>query len=165
MLPYDRDLYLLVDDGKAEEVVYDLSMIGLDRIEGIVGTDAVDHWKQSGGKLGTITQMSPEEVAPLLARDDLTVIDVRSESEWEEGHLPNVSNIPAGYIADHLDELPTDSPLVLHCRSGARSSIAASVLAARGFTNVVNMSGGYIAWQQAGLPVEKATEPELQASA
>jgi len=165
MLPYDRDLYLLVDDASAGEAVYDLAMIGLDRIEGIVGTDAIDKWKRAGEKLGTIAQMSSDEVAPLLERGEATVIDVRSGSEWEEGHLPNVRNIPAGYIADHLDDLPTDTPLVLHCRSGGRSSIAASVLAARGFTNVVNMSGGYVGWQQAGLPVEKATEPELQASA
>jgi hydroxyacylglutathione hydrolase len=69
--------------------------------------------------------------------------------------LPGVRNIPVGYLVERLKELPTDRPLVLHCQGGARSAIAASVLEARGFTNVVNMVGGYLAWKQAGLPTSR----------
>ena len=64
-------------------------------------------------------------------------------------------NIPVGYLAERLDEIPTEHPVVLHCQSGARSAIAASVLQARGLGNVVNMVGGYGAWQRAGLPVTR----------
>jgi hydroxyacylglutathione hydrolase len=61
-----------------------------------------------------------------------------------------------GYLAERLAELPRDRPLVLHCQGGGRSSIAASVLRANGFDNVVNLVGGFGEWQLQGLPVERS---------
>jgi hydroxyacylglutathione hydrolase len=158
LLPYDRDVYLLLDDAGGshagvEEAVRDLAMIGLDRVAGVFGADALEAWTAAGHALATVAQATPAEVASLLARDDATVVDVRGRAEWEAGHLPGVPNIPVGYLAERLDDLPTDRPLVVHCQSGARSAIAASVLRSRGLGNVVNLVGGYAAWQQAGLPV------------
>jgi hydroxyacylglutathione hydrolase len=66
--------------------------------------------------------------------------------------------VPLGYLADRMKEIPADRPIVVQCQGGARSSIAASVLLARRFENVVNMPGGFAAWQQAGLPVTHGTE-------
>jgi hydroxyacylglutathione hydrolase len=63
--------------------------------------------------------------------------------------------VPLGHLAEHLDALPRDRPLVLQCQGGSRSAIGASLLRARGFTNVANLAGGYAAWRDAGLPVEK----------
>jgi hydroxyacylglutathione hydrolase len=83
------------------------------------------------------------------------VIDVRGRAEWEAGHLPGVENIPLGYLADHAAELAAHGPLVVQCQSGGRSSIAASVLRARGVTDVANLAGGFVAWRSAGLPVEQ----------
>ena len=68
----------------------------------------------------------------MVARGEATVVDVRGRAEWEAGHLPGVPNIPLGYLAERLAELPTDKPVVVHCQGGARSAIAASVLQARG---------------------------------
>ena len=155
LLPYDRDAYLLVDDAthSAAAATRALALIGLDRVAGVLGTDAIAAWTASGQPLGTITQRTPAEVAAMVERGEATVIDVRGRAEWEAGHLPDVPNIPVGFLTEHLDELPTDRPVVLNCQGGSRSSIAASVLHARGLTNVVNMSGGYGGWRQAGLPV------------
>jgi hydroxyacylglutathione hydrolase len=91
----------------------------------------------------------------MLARGEATVIDVRGSAEWEAGHLPGVPNVPVGYLAERLDELSTDLPLIVHCQGGARSAIAASVLKARGIRNVVNLVGGYAAWERAGLPTTR----------
>src|SRR5690606_32220434 len=99
-----------------------------------------------------------------LMEHGAAVIDVRGRNEWEAGHLPGVPNIPVGYLAERLDEIPTDRPVVLHCQGGARSAIAASLLQARGLGNVVNMVGGYGAWQQAGLPVTRDDADGTQAS-
>ena len=154
LLPYDRDIYLLArDEQTADEAVRDLAMIGLDRVAGIFGTDALAAWTAAGQALATVQQRTPAEVAAMLERGDATVIDVRGQAEWEAGHLPGVPNIPVGYLAEHAGELPSDKPVVVHCKSGARSAIAASVLQARGVTNVMNLVGGIAAWQQAGLPV------------
>jgi hydroxyacylglutathione hydrolase len=160
LLPYDRDVYLLLGDGCArceETAVRDLAMIGLDRVAGVLGADAVAAWAAAGHELATIAQGAPAEVAAMLERGGATVIDVRGRAEWEAGHLPGVRNIPVGYLLDHLGELPTDRPLVVHCQGGGRSSIAASLLRARGLTNVVNLAGGYTAWRQAGLPTTRET--------
>ena len=169
LLPYDRDVYLLVDDvgcahpdggSCVETAVRDLAMIGLDRVAGTLGADALAAWTAAGHRLETVAQMAPAEAAAMLVRGDATVIDVRGRAEWEAGHLPGVQNIPVGYLAERLDELPTDRPVVVHCQGGARSAIAVSVLQARGRKNVVNLVGGYAAWVQAGLQTtQEAVEP------
>ena len=160
LLPYDRDVYLLVNDAGCshclETAVRDLTMIGLDRVAGVVGTDALTTWTVAGRTLATVAQTTPAEAAAMAARGGATVVDVRGRAEWEAGHVPGASNIPVGYLAERLAELPTDKLVMVHCQSGARSAIAASVLQARGLTNVVNMVGGYTAWQQAGLPATRA---------
>ena len=76
-------------------------------------------------------------------------------AEWEAGHLPGVENLPLGYLADRLDEIPRERPVVVHCQGGARSAIAASVLQAHGFRNVVNLPGGFADWEAGGNPVER----------
>lgn len=155
LLPYDRDIYLLVDAACSlcmETAVRDLAMIGLDRVSGVVGTDALAAWSSAGRALATVAQTTPVEAAAMFARGEATVIDVRGSAEWEAGHLPGVPNVPVGYLTERLSELPTDLPLIVHCQGGARSAIAASVLQARGVRKVLNLVGGYAAWAQAGLP-------------
>ena len=138
-----------------DEAVRDLALIGLDRVAGYFGTDVTEAWSASGGKLATVQQISAPELAERIESGDVAVIDVRGRSEWEAGHLPGVPNIPVGYLTDRLREIPTSKPVVLHCQSGARSAIAASVLQAKGLTNVINLAGGFAEWQKRKLPVER----------
>ncbi len=157
LLPYDRDFHLIVDAGCSrciDEAVRDLAMIGLDRVTGYFGTDVIGAWATAGHELSTVPQISAQEVADRLKSGTITVIDVRGRSEWEAGHLPGVSNIPVGYLTERLSEVPSSTPVVVHCQSGARSAIAASVLQASGRTNVVNLTGGFAEWQKQSLPVE-----------
>ena len=96
---------------------------------------------------------------------EVSVLDVRGAAEWEAGHLPGVPNIPVGYLTDRLDEIPRGRPLVVHCQGGARSAIAASVLQANGFENVISLPGGYAAWQAGGNPVERTAKlPAVRAA-
>jgi hydroxyacylglutathione hydrolase len=164
LLPYDRDVYLLVDEAQGQSVadaVRDLATIGLDRVAGVLGVDALAAWTAAGHPLAMVAQRTAAEVAELLAGGDATVIDVRGRAEWEAGHLPGVPNIPVGYLADRFDELPTDRPVVVYCQGGARSAIAASVLQARGLAHVVNLVGGYAAWEQAGLPTTRDQSADI----
>lgn len=165
LLPYGGDVFLLVDDAAgpnyAREAVRDLAMIGLDRVAGIFNADAIAAWVASGRELATVAQVTPAEAAR-MAEEGAAVIDVRGRSEWEAGHLPGVPNIPVGYLTERLAEITTDRPVILHCQGGARSAIAASVLRARGLDNVVNMTGGYGAWQQAGLPVTRDDAADME---
>ncbi|MFL5581580.1 MAG: rhodanese-like domain-containing protein [Gemmatimonadaceae bacterium] len=158
LVPYDRDFYLVVDDAGGQsvaDVVRALRMIGLDRVAGWLGRDAIEAWARAGREIGRVPQTTPADLAGALGRPGVHVVDVRARSEWEAGHMPGVPNVHAGHILDRLDELPRDGRLVLHCQSGSRSLIAASVLRARGFTNVENLAGGLGAWERAGYPVER----------
>jgi rhodanese-related sulfurtransferase len=102
----------------------------------------------------TIDQISPSQAA---ARDDLLVVDVRDASEREEARAPHTLHIPLGQIEGRLAELPGDRTIAFICRSGGRSTMAANVAAGRGL-DVVNVDGGMLAWEAAGLPVERGPE-------
>ena len=156
ILPYDRDLYLLIDDNvgeRADEAARDLAMIGLDRIAGYFGVDALTAWEQSGRTLAAVPQLSAAELAPMLSRREVQVIDVRGANEWEAGHLPGVANIPLASLRARVAEIPSDQLVVMQCQSGGRSAIAASVLLAEGRQRVANLTGGFAEWRDAGLPV------------
>jgi hydroxyacylglutathione hydrolase len=157
LLPYDRPFYVMVSgDSPAplDETLHDLSLIGLDGTAGWFGADAIAAWGSAGRAYGRTATLTPEELAALRRRGEVTVLDVRGHSEWKAGHLPDVQNIPLGYLLDRLDEVPVDRPVALHCQGGTRSLIAASLLEARGITDVINLEGGFSAWEKAGLPVE-----------
>lgn len=155
LLPYDRDLYLIVDDrraGAVTELVRDLSGIGLDRVAGFFGSDAID---QGDGRLQTMTSLDLPEVAEQLAQRRGVVLDVRGEGEWREGHMPGSINLPLGELGARASELPRDRLLVVHCQSGGRAAIAASLLRARGFEQVVQFPGGFAEWSSRGEKVER----------
>ncbi len=94
-------------------------------------------------------------VKALQGRDDVVLLDVREQSEYDAGHIPGVKLIPVGAVAGRLNEIPKDKAVIVTCRSGNRSSQVAKYLRDQGYTNIHNMLGGINAWQQAGYVVEK----------
>lgn len=154
LLPYDRDIHLIVDDESRalDEAVRDLSMIGLDRITGVFGHDAVGVWAQSAAT-GQVAQTNATELHDTLLPRGIAVIDVRSQAEWDAGHLPGAHHLQLGTLGKRLDEVPRDGVVVVHCQGGTRSAIAASLLAERGYHNVINLQGGYQGWINAGYSV------------
>ena len=157
LIPYDRDVYLIAPDGASgllDDVLRDLAMIGLDRVAGVFGAGAVESATRPE-RVESTRQVSPAELGRLLERDAATVIDVRGAAEFEAGHLPGARHIPLGYLRAQAHELPTGRTLVMQCQSGARSAIAASLLRARGIDDVVNLTGGFAAWQAGGHRVER----------
>ena len=99
--------------------------------------------------------LDPATVNQLRERADVLLIDVREQAEYNEGHIPGITLIPMGEIPGRLAEIPKDKTVVVTCRSGNRSSQVASYLQQQGFTNIHDLQGGIVAWQQAGLPVER----------
>jgi phage shock protein E len=96
----------------------------------------------------------PKTVEELRATGAIAVIDVREPDEFAEGRIPGATLIPLGQLANRTDEVPTDVSVVVVCRSGNRSAQAVQILQKAGFTNIHNMTGGMIAWSQAGYLVE-----------
>ncbi len=99
--------------------------------------------------------LTVQQVADIMNNPDVVLIDVREQWEYDAGHIPNVTLIPLGSIPERVNEIPKDKFVVMTCRSGNRSSQATKYLRDLGFDNVHNMQGGFVAWQNAGLPVEK----------
>lgn len=85
------------------------------------------------------------------------LVDVREPAEYDEVHAVGARLVPLGEVLDRAGELPTDGPVYLICRSGARSARAAEALRARGI-DAVNVAGGTLAWVDAGLPVASGAE-------
>lgn len=107
------------------------------------------------------TRVAECTVDDVLARRDtgeaFTLVDVREESEYAAGHLPGAVHIGKGVIERDIEAAVPDSaaPLVLYCGGGFRSALAADALQKMGYTNVISMDGGWRAWTEKGLPVEK----------
>jgi rhodanese-related sulfurtransferase len=98
----------------------------------------------------------PREVsvaqAASLRDQGVFMLDVREPSEWEEAHVPGAVLVPLGQLSSRLSEVPTNTPVVIICRSGNRSIQARNLLLNAGYTNVTSVSGGIIDWQQQGFP-------------
>lgn len=157
LVPYDRDLQLIVDDtkpGLAEELTRDLAGIGLDRVTGYFGLDAVQAWRRSHGELQRIPALTLPQVSTMLGSQGSVLLDVREKSEWRAGHIPGSQNVPVGQLNERLGDIPRNGAVVVHCQTGARAAIAASVLQASGFNDVRLFTGGFAEWRAAGKPVE-----------
>jgi hydroxyacylglutathione hydrolase len=145
-----REIVLLVapdDRHLAAEAIHDLALIGFDRVLGVLA--ASDLGALAPRDLSSIPVMPAEDIG---AAPNATIIDVRSEAEWNEGHIPGARHFPLTQLAARADELRALQPIVVHCQGGARSSIAVSVLRAFGIHDVTNADGGYAAWERTHGP-------------
>ncbi len=105
-----------------------------------------------------IAECTVEDVkARLAAGDRFVLVDVREESEFAAGHAAGAIHLGKGVIERDIEAKVPDpaTPLVLYCGGGFRSALAADALQKMGYTNVISMDGGWRAWNQAGLPVER----------
>jgi rhodanese-related sulfurtransferase len=103
-----------------------------------------------------IKEVMPQQALQALEQNQAVMIDVREPSEVAAAsyQAPNMLHIPLGSLETQLASIPKDKPLIMACRSGARSYRAAGILLQHGFTDVVNLSGGILNWQANGMPVK-----------
>jgi phage shock protein E len=101
--------------------------------------------------------MTQEQLVEHLSKhpQHLFVLDVRTPQEYAEGHVPGAVNVPHDQLASRLDEVPKDRDVVVYCRSGRRSDLAADVLAEHGYQRVFRLEGDMQKWLAAGRPVDK----------
>ncbi len=101
--------------------------------------------------------VSTLEATQLINRQDALVVDVREQAEYAQSHILNSRLLPLSQIEARMADIEKfkDKPVIVYCATGNRSNSAAAILRKSGFSNVSNLSGGFGAWQQAGLPVQK----------
>jgi rhodanese-related sulfurtransferase len=98
--------------------------------------------------------ISPEQAAARLATRELVLVDVRQPAEVRRGRVRGAINIPLGQLRARLGELDGDRQVAFLCHSGARSSRASAIAAKAGY-DAINVRGGVIAWNRAGLPLTR----------
>lgn len=153
----DDAIVVVADPGRETEARVRLGRIGFDRVVG-----ALPEVERVLAERPHLAERGPRLTAADLdawrseAAGDLQVLDVRNPGELDDGTVPGAVTVPIANLLERVGELDPAVPTVVYCASGYRSSIAASLLRARGFTRVADVLGGYQAWQAAGLPVARA---------
>jgi hydroxyacylglutathione hydrolase len=87
--------------------------------------------------------------------EEMLILDVRRDEEWEKGHIERAEHIYVGQLEKNLDKLPRSCPIVVYCDSSRRSNIAASILKKNGYNEVYNVLGSMTAWKNAGYEIVK----------
>ncbi|MBL4702629.1 MAG: MBL fold metallo-hydrolase [Phycisphaeraceae bacterium] len=149
VLPYDTPTLIVLDNpDDMKEVVTHLIRVGFDEIQGYL-EDGIESWENHGYDTSTLKTISVKTLSTLLD-DKPFILDVRTEREWNSGHIKGAHHIHGGLLQDRIDEVPKDRPVVVVCGSGYRGSIAASFLKRAGYEDVSNLLGGMSAWKAAG---------------
>jgi hydroxyacylglutathione hydrolase len=164
ILPYNTPLMILVEDEEGRrEAVVQLIRIGWEDINGFVD-GGISSWKAAALPTEQFESIDVETLYKRWSqRANLTVIDVRRDDEWNEGHIPGALHLHIGDLPQHLDEVPRNQPVALICRTGHRAEMAASILAATGREVVAVGQGGIPDWTERGFPVtmeETASQAE-----
>lgn len=148
LVEYDKPLYAIIP-AKVElkDLLQALQSIGVDSIAGYFSEDVINAADQA------LPQIDASDLAEHLAQNGLVIVDVRAESEYNEGHIQGATHIPLGYLPQRVAELPQDRTIVTQCASGYRSQIAASILRRYGLRDVINLTSNTETWAKV-LPIE-----------
>ena len=149
-----EQIALISYPGEEQQAALRLARIGSDDA---VGYLTVDHDGQFPAELADLVQAAPRttvtELDELVAKEAVTLIDVRNPGERAGGTIPAARHIPLAQLGLRVGDVPTDKPIVVHCAGGWRSSVAASLLRANGIEQVSDLLGGYNAWADAHAAV------------
>ncbi len=152
IVPADKPVILAAPAARVPDLVQRLVRVGIDEVHGFVSPD-IEGVARAGLKV-----VDAERAHTLWKTDGGMILDVRNRGEFGIEHIPGATQIAAGRIIREMDRVPRDRTVVVHCASGARAAVASSVLVARGYENVVCMTGGLADWQQHGYPLESGSE-------
>lgn len=133
-----RPLVLLAPDSETATEMWDhLIRVGIDNVAGFITT------------LDGLPAYQPELITPseLASFDAALLLDVRNKTEHLAGHIPGSTQLSAGKVLWHTDQLPADGVIVSYCQSGVRNSVAASTLRRAGY-KVLELTGSYAGWEQ-----------------
>lgn len=147
-----QEILLIVDEEKLEEAVTRLSRVGFDNCLGYL-KGGIKAWKEAGYELDSVETVTPEGLeAKYLENKEIPIIDVRKETEYKSEHIVGAENYPLRSLNDYISNLPKEK-FYLHCKSGYRSVIAASILKSRGIHNIVDVEGGFEEIKESKVPV------------
>ncbi len=160
LVDYKKPTYLICSPHQLESAAAMLHKIGVEEISGAFDLAAV---KAAGLATESFASGTPQDLRHKIEAGQVHLVDVRGDAEWAEGRIEQAEHRFLGRLSKNLVGLPKETPIVVQCRSGARSAIGCSILQAQGFKNVVNLTGGYLAWTGAGYPTTKCSKSAVTA--
>jgi len=138
-------------EAQHREAQRQLYRIGFDTIAGALD-GGLDAWLSSGGEVSKFETVDVEDMAAwILSAEPMTVVDVRDEHEWSEGHVPGAVHIYVPDVPYRAGEIPPEAPVAVHCASGYRAGIAASLLEQAGLKRIIHVNGQYSDWDRLHL--------------
>jgi len=156
ILSYKNNILLVTDNKPDMEIARRyLLRLGFDNIMGFLCT-GIKSWRNMGKEIEHFGTMSAMDLAKKINNyDRMTLLDVRSEEEYNEGHIKGAVNFYVGELKDNLATLDKRQPVSVMCSVGDRAGIGASILKNAGFSEVYNVLGGLTAWKKLNFPLEK----------
>ena len=145
ILPFDKPLILVTDEGKERETIIRLARVGFSKVSGYV-SGGFEAWKKAGEEIDLVIDVEADELAMDLPFDEnIVVLDVRKPTEYANGHVKDALNIPLDDMKDPalLADFEETQNIYVHCAGGYRSVIAASLLKKEGIHNIRNVLGGW----------------------
>ncbi len=155
VLNMNDHILLVTEPGKEEETIIRMARVGYENVAGFLA-GGFDAWKDSGRDIDMIISIDAEEFLLDYRHDDITVVDVRKANEYNDvGHVEGAINVVLQELEGQVNKIEslTDKNIYIHCESGYRSMIAASLLRRRGFMNIRNISGGYNSIVKTSMPM------------
>lgn len=144
-----QEILLVCEPGREEEVITRLSRVGYDHTIGFL-QGGFDAWKKTGKEVDQIESITVHQLADIMKKQKVNVLDVRKESEYKSEHVVDAENVPLDYINESMASIDKNKPYYVHCAGGYRSMIFTSILRARGYNNLIDVKGGFKAMKDSG---------------
>lgn len=145
-----QEILLITDEGREEEVITRLARVGYDFTIGYL-KGGFKSWQNAGKETDFIQSITADELAAESKKGTISLVDVRKKSEFESEHMIDAENLPLDFINDSMSKIDKSKTYHVHCAGGYRSMIFISTLRARGFTNLIDINGGFKAIKDSGL--------------
>jgi rhodanese-related sulfurtransferase len=159
VLQREKPIVIIAEPGREAEAALRLGRIGFDYVAGYLegGMQALatrpDLVRRTERiTAATLAEQLAEPTPPVL-------LDVRTPREWAAKHIAGSVNIPLNHLAERYAEIPPDRHIVVHCASGYRSAVAASLLEQHGITRLADLVGGFAAWEASQLQTVTSSPP------
>jgi len=144
-----QEILLVTDEGRENEVITRLARVGYDFTIGYL-KGGFEAWRKAGKEVDQIRSIDVNELASVMKKGQVNVLDVRKNSEYLSEHLLDAENLPLDVINDSMAHINKNKTYYVHCAGGYRSMIFNSILRARGYDNLVDVKGGFKSIKDSG---------------
>ena len=149
-----QPILIVAPEGREEETVKRLARVGYDQALGYL-KGGFSQWVAADKEIDTIETIDVDALVEIGTDPTQNILDVRKPNEYAAGHIAQAENFPLDFINKNMSQVTKDDKYYLHCQSGNRSTIASSILKARGYHNLVNVIGAFADIAASGLPMEE----------